>query len=75
MTHKDWLGDLPLEIEYDYKEHGGLKIPKIHTILLDSQLEDFRDNSWDLTEIIDHNLVSELNSRIFKVLNKEIYDK
>jgi|TARA_R110000803_G_scaffold43094_5_gene92254 hypothetical protein len=67
MTHQDTLNGVPLVIEYDYQKHGDKLFPKIQTIVI--------DDKWDLTEIIDHSLVEQIKSRIFKILNKDIYNK
>ena len=66
MIHNQTIGGIPLDFEYTYETHGGKKFPKILSI-------EFKGHV--LTEIIDHSLVEEVKSRIFKVLNKDIYDK
>lgn len=66
MIHNDTIGGIPLEFEYTYTTHGDKKFPKILSI-------EFRQ--YVLTEIIDHSLVEEVKSRIFKELNKDIYNK
>ena len=66
MTHDETIGGVPLKFEYNYHTHGGKKFPKILSI-------EFKD--YDLTEIIDHSLVEVVKSRIFKELNKDIYNK
>jgi hypothetical protein len=66
MIYNQIVGGIPLDFEYTYQTHGGKKFPIITEI-------NFRGHV--LTEIIDHSLVEEVKSRIFKVLNKDIYDK
>lgn len=66
MLHNQTIGGVPLDFEYTYETHGGKKFPKIESV-------NFK--GYILTEIIDHSLVEEVKSCIFKVLNKDIYDK
>ena len=66
MTHNETIGGIPLEFIYTHQEHGGKKFPKILSILF---------NDYDLTEIIDHTVVEQIKSHIFKELNGDISNK
>jgi hypothetical protein len=66
MIYNQTIGGIPLDFEYTYETHGGKKFPKILSI-------EFKGHV--LTEIIDHSLVEEVKSRIFKALNRDIYNK
>tara|TARA_R110002126_G_C10136057_1_gene470094 strand:- start:69 stop:296 length:228 start_codon:yes stop_codon:yes gene_type:complete len=75
MTYEYTLNNVPLVFEYDIQEHAAGKFPKIKSILLNTKLDDYKENTWDLREIIDHTLVEQIKSRIFKELNKDISNK
>ena len=62
MTHEETIGGIPLEFEYTYTTHMGRKFPKILSI-------EFR--GYNLTEIVDHIVIEETKSRIFKKLNED----
>jgi hypothetical protein len=59
-------GTISFDVEYDYNIHNDRKFTKITKIMLES---------WDLTEIVDHDLKEQINNRIFIEENKEIYGK
>ena len=72
MKYEDSINHLPLIIEYDYQEYDGKKFPKIQTIFL--KLGNDGTKSWDLMGIVDLSVIEQIKSRIFKELNKEIYN-
>lgn len=71
------LKGIPFKIKYEYSSHKGSdnkirKYPKVISIVFVSTSM-YGTKEWDMTELIDHNIVEQIKNDIFKELNKDIY--